>query len=94
MQENKIICSECGAVLTNETSHEFEGKTFCSECLERVTATCECCGTRIWNDEAQGDSNIVLCNRCYEYNYSICEDCGRVIHNDNAYYEDDSDYPY
>ena len=48
MQENKIICSECGAVLTNETSHEFEGKTFCSECLERVTTICECCGTRIW----------------------------------------------
>ena len=94
MKDNKIICSECGAILTNETAHEFEGKTFCSECLERVTTTCECCGTRIWNDEAQGDSNIVLCNRCYEYNYSICEDCGRVIHNDNAYYFDDSDYPY
>ncbi len=94
MKDNKIICSECGAILTNETAHEFEGKTFCRECLERVTTTCECCGTRIWNDEAQGDSNIVLCNRCYEYNYSVCEDCGRIIHNDNAYYFDDSDYPY
>ena len=90
----QIICSECGAILTKETLHEFEGLTLCEECLENSTTTCDNCGTRIWNDDAERDSNITLCNHCYEYNYCICEDCGRIIHNDSAYYFDDNDYPY
>ena len=94
MKENVITCSNCGAILTNETMTEFDGKVLCRECLDCLTSTCENCGDRMWNDDVNGDSHIVLCNHCYDYSYTECEECGRLIHNDNAYYEDDSDYPY
>ena len=90
----EIKCSVCGATLTEETSHTFDGHTMCEHCFTEKTTVCECCGERIWCSDAEGDSCVTLCHSCYEYNYSTCEDCGRLIHNDDAQYEDDSDYPY
>lgn len=93
--KEKLVCSSCGKELTNENLIEFDGLTFCADCLENQTTTCDCCGERIWRDENSGDANTILCERCYEYNYTHCERCGRVIHNDNTYYlNDDDDYPY
>ena len=92
--EEKTICSVCGAILTDETVTEFDGKIFCDECLRRKTITCDCCGKRIYRDEAQGNEVTALCDNCYDYNYTHCENCGTLIHNDDAHYEDDSDYPY
>lgn len=94
MKENKIICSNCGALLTEETKREFDGLVLCSDCLNSMTVTCADCGTRMWNDDRNGDSETILCNRCYDSYYTTCEDCGRLIHNDDALYFDDEDYPY
>lgn len=94
MKENNMICSQCGAVITEETTHEFEGSIMCDDCFDSCTVTCDNCGERIWVDDAEGDSNVTLCSHCYEYNYTTCEDCGRLIHNEDAYYEDGEDYPY
>ena len=94
MREKNIICSECGAVLTEETVHNFEGHIMCEECFNRCTVTCDNCNQRIWRDRAEGDSNYTLCSHCYEYNFTSCEDCGRLIPNDEAFYEDGEDYPY
>ena len=69
MREKKIICSECGAVLTEETVHNFEGHIMCEECFNRCTVTCDNCNQRIWRDRAEGDSNYILCHHCYEYSY-------------------------
>ena len=93
MKENQI-CSECGAVLTEENVHTFDGHTMCEDCFNRHTTVCDNCQTRIWRDNAEGDSNYVLCSRCYENFYTTCEDCGRLIHNEDAFYEDGEDYPY
>ena len=94
MRENEIICSHCGAVLTEDEAHEFDGLTLCDQCFDELTTTCDNCGDRIWRDNASGGSGYTLCNHCYEYHYCSCEDCGRLIHNDDAYYDEDSDYPY
>jgi len=92
--EEKLICSVCGAEITEETANEFDGQIICDDCLNSETTTCDCCGERIYRGEAQGNSRITLCDNCYEYNYTHCEDCGRLIHNDDAMYDFDSDYPY
>ena len=94
MNENKIFCSECGAMLDEEDTHTFDGHTMCGDCFNSSTVICENCGDRIWRENAQGDSNTVLCQHCYEYSYCSCEECGRLIHNEDAYYYDDDDYPY
>ena len=96
MKEQKsVICSVCGAVLTEETKHEFDGKVMCESCLAGSTEVCERCGDRVWNEDAVTDSNVTLCNSCYDFYYTTCEDCGRIISNENTYYEDDeSDIPY
>lgn len=93
MKENHI-CSECGARLTQENAHLFDGRIFCEDCLEEHTVLCDCCSERIWRDDAEGNSSLTLCSRCYEDRYTTCEECGRLISNSNAYYDDDSDYPY
>lgn len=94
MKENKIICSECGAILNEDRAHNFDGRSLCVDCFERLTTTCDNCGERLWRNHAEGDSAYTLCCHCYEYSYTNCEDCGRLMHNDDAYYEDGEDYPY
>jgi hypothetical protein len=94
MKENNVICSHCGAALTDETSHTFGEQIFCETCLVTLTSVCENCGERIWNDNAEGDEHHILCVHCYDNYYTNCERCGRLIHNDDAYYYDDDDYPY
>ena len=80
----KTVCSECGAVLTEGHIHSFDGQIFCEDCFNRCTTTCDNCGDRIWRDNAEGDSNYTLCSHCYEYSYTTCEDCGRLIHNEDS----------
>ena len=92
--EEKILCSVCGARLTDETVNEFEGQIFCESCFDEAVTVCDCYGKRIWHDDAQGNDSITLCDSCYDYNYTHCEECGRLIHNDEAFYEDESDYTY
>lgn len=48
----KILCSECGAILNEETMNEFNGQFYCSECFEEITTTCSCCGDRIYRDDS------------------------------------------
>ena len=88
-----VLCSHCGARLTDEDLTEFEGAIYCHDCLEALTTVCDCCGARIRRDAAEGDNETDLCHHCYDYNYTTCEDCGALLHTDDACY-DDSDYPY
>ncbi len=89
-----ILCSVCGAALTEDNAHEFDEQILCDRCLIEETLICDCCGDRIWRENSEGDSNTTLCSHCYDYNYTTCEDCGRLIHNDDAHYDEDSDYAY
>ena len=78
MKENKIICSECGAILEEGRAHNFGGRSLCVDCFDRLTTTCDNCGERLWRDHTEGDSTYTLCSRCYEYSYTNCEECGRL----------------
>lgn len=93
MRENNR-CSECGAILTEDTICYFNGRRFCEDCFNALTTTCDHCGERIWRDCAEGDAHYTLCGPCYDDHFTNCEDCGRLIPQDDANYLDDSDYPY
>ena len=93
-EQQPVICSECGAVLTEQTSSVIDGEIYCPNCLERLTTTCDCCGRRILRCNAESDGCIMLCRHCYEYSYTRCEGCGCIVSNDEANYVDGDDYPY
>ena len=93
-EQQPVICSECGAVLTEQTSSVIDGEIYCPNCLEMLTTTCDCCGRRILRCDAESDGCIMLCRHCYEYSYTRCEGCGCIISNDEANYVDGDDYPY
>ena len=88
------ICSECGAVLTEQTASVFGEEIYCPDCMERLTTTCDCCGRRILRCDEESDGCIMLCQHCYEYSYTRCEGCGCIVSNDEANYVDGDDYPY
>lgn len=93
-EQQPVICSECGAVLTEQTSSVIDGEIYCPDCLERLTTTCDCCGRRILRCDAESDGCIMLCRHCYEYSYTRCEGCGCIVSNDEANYVDGDDYSY
>ena len=93
-EQQPVICSECGAVLTEQTSSVIDGEIYCPDCMERLTTTCDCCGRRILRCDAESDGCIMLCRHCYEYSYTRCEGCGCIVSNDEANYTDGDDYPY
>lgn len=94
MKEKQIICSQCGAVLTEETKREFGGEIMCEHCFDEQTIECDCCHERIWRDNAESDGYTTLCYRCYENSYNYCCECGRLVHLSDVYYEDGGDSPY
>ena len=51
--KEQVRCSFCGAVLTEESVHEFEGQVMCEDCFYEQTTECECCHERIWQDNAE-----------------------------------------
>ena len=93
-EQQPVICSECGAVLTEQTASVIDGEIYCPDCMERLTTTCDCCGRRILRCDAESDGCIMLCRHCYEYSYTRCEGCGCIVSNDEANYVDGDDYPY
>ena len=94
MEENKMICSVCGAIGTEDSLYSFDGRLYCEDCLDEETIVCENCQERVRRNDAFVEDGFALCNHCYDNYYSHCDGCGRLIHNDDAYYEDDSDFAY
>ena len=94
MNENAIVCSKCGEILSEDSGYYFDEQHLCQYCYDEYTTTCNNCGATIWRDESEGDSEISLCSSCYDRYYTTCEGCNGLLHNDDAYYEDDDDYPY
>ena len=48
MEENRIICSHCGAEIGEDEDFEtVNGQVVCSDCIERYTSTCDRCGASV-----------------------------------------------
>ena len=92
MNENKIICSHCGAVIDSDDYEEFNGKIYCTDCLDELTTYCDCCGSRIYIDDVYGDDYTNLCSYCYHNHYTRCSCCDALLHEDDTYYLDGEAY--
>lgn len=92
MEENKLICSICGAIIDTDDYSEVDGQVICYDCIESHTSLCDCCGTRIFNDDVYGDDYTILCPYCYNNHYTRCCCCDALLYEDDAYHLDDEDY--
>lgn len=92
MEENKLYCSNCGAMIDDDDYEEFNGKIICSDCIEQLTVTCDCCEARVWTEDSYGDEYTTLCPHCYHNHYTRCCSCDALLHRDDAYHLDDEDY--
>lgn len=92
--KEKIICCECGCVVTEETARHLRGTTYCEDCYSRHTVVCDSCGERIPREEAESDGRTTLCLRCYENFYVVCRNCGEFVSNDDSVYSEEIDGYY
>ena len=92
MEENKLYCSHCGALIDTDDYEEVGGEVVCTDCYERHTTTCDRCGSIIWTDDSYGDEYTPLCRHCYENHYTRCSCCDALLHEDDAYHLDGYDY--
>lgn len=92
MEDNKLYCSHCGALITTDDYEEINGEIVCTSCYEHHTTTCDRCGNTIWIDDGYGDEYTTLCHHCYENHYTRCSCCDALLHEDDAYHLDGYDY--
>lgn len=84
------VCAACGEMFAEEDLLEFDGETYCADCLDERTDICACCGERIWHTDRWGDCETALCRHCYDHRYTDCESCGVLLFNDDAYYDENN----
>lgn len=84
------VCAACGEMFAEEDLLEFDGETYCADCLDERTDICACCGERIWHTDRWGDCETALCRHCYDHRYTDCESCGILLFNDDAYYDENN----
>ena len=90
--EEKLICSHCGAEITDDDYSMVNGQIVCSDCVERYCCTCDRCGATIFDSDAFGDEYTNLCESCYDNFYIRCENCDALVHVDDSYHYNNSDY--
>ncbi len=61
-----VVCSECGAAISDSEAREYDGHIMCPVCLESLTIPCRDCGERIDHSENEGSSEHPLCFGCYD----------------------------
>jgi len=92
MEENKIICSHCGAEITDDDYSTVNGQIVCSDCVERYCCTCDRCGATIFDSDAFGDEYTNLCQSCHDNFYIRCETCDALVHIDDCFHLNGYDY--
>lgn len=81
--ENEIICSACGCIITGE-DHEVNGDHYCDDCFNERFITCTECGEIVERDDAWEYDGDWYCEDCFNENFAICSRCGEVMPIDDA----------
>lgn len=92
MEENKLYCSHCGALIDTDDYSIVGEDIVCTDCVERYCHTCDDCGALMYDDDCYGDDNHCLCQSCYEENYTRCANCNCLVHMSDVYSHNDNYY--
>jgi len=94
MEEEKIYCSHCGAIIEGDDYDTIYGEPICEECVDRYTTVCDRCEEIVWENDVHTDGSTCICHHCFENYYTRCEECDCIVHNDDAYEYDNCYYCY
>lgn len=92
MEEIKVLCSHCGAVIADNDFGTVNGQIVCSECISSYCCICDRCGAAIFDSDSHGDEYINLCHSCFSGYYCRCESCDSIVSVDDCYNLDGYDY--
>ncbi len=85
-----FFCAGCGVYFSTEVEHsEYDGHTFCSECMETEFSTCSECGELFHNSDiivAQNGENY--CHECAEQFLYYCNECGEYTTEDDMVWDE------
>lgn len=70
LEEQTIICYDCGKRIWNTDATEYSGYNYCISCYDDRFTTCDGCGNVIYYDDAyyyedDEDHDTPYCNNCY-----------------------------
>lgn len=86
--ESNIFCAACGCVITDEEQYEFDGQTYCEDCIDDVAPICYHCEERHHMDEMTFIDGEWICEECRDDNYTQCDECGEWISDDDIHFVD------
>lgn len=94
MDENRLICENCGAEITGDGYTSPDGDILCEDCFDEQCACCDECGEVIWQDDlvpiwnyTRGErvAIVYVCKDCADILYYRCHECGEYFDSDNIY---------
>lgn len=86
-----FVCHHCGEAHHLTELRDFDGRLYCSTCLETLTEVCDCCGQRFMRNELHQEQDLALCYSCLD-SYAYCTQCGRLVPDDELHYLGDNGY--
>ncbi len=92
MEEEKLYCTHCGALIEDEDYEMIDDQIVCRTCVEEDAVACQHCGELIWAQDSYGDDYSALCRYCYHQHYTRCTSCGTLLHEDDTYHLNGMDY--
>ena len=87
MNEEKIICADCGEEIEGDIYTLKDGRVVCEDCIDNYIL-CEECNEYVPDDEAEEVDGEYICADCLEDDdkFFKCSDCGEW-HRRNGFYE-------
>jgi hypothetical protein len=87
-----LKCAGCGSPCGSTPFH-YEGRPYCTACVEEDFFRCYECNTMLHRDDACWDNDgDPFCEDCYNEYYTQCAHCEREVRRGYEYTVDDTDY--
>lgn len=92
MDENRLICENCGAEITGDGYTSPDGDILCEDCFDEQCTYCDECGEVIWRDDVvpiweyrRGERVAIeyVCAGCADNQYFRCHECGEYFEQDS-----------
>lgn len=91
MEEEKLICADCGKEITGEEYSAPNGDPICEDCYENYYTICDCCGRTVAQDDVtrvfsgyHDDDCEYWCEGCVDSHAFYCEDCDKYYDDRNV----------
>ena len=83
IQQEKIICYECGKDISDDDFATVNDENYCDDCYHDNFFECHHCGDICNIDESCSYNDNSFCGGCFSNNFSACDDCDEFFPHDD-----------